>query len=206
MVVVGQGGVEDVMEAVGEGGDVVACPLPLLLTREGHALVGPVEMEAMGTQGSARKRARRGRGRERGREEEEEGEGEGEAGMEEEEGEGEGEAGMINLWDRGWRKEARPLRRGCACLACRSLHSRGYLHHLLLCHEMLGEVLLFAHNLEWVLALSEGMRKAVLAGQWAEYRAWIGAGFGKVGESGGKVGAKRGRGVGGGGEAARGQG
>lgn len=38
-----------------------------------------------------------------------------------------------------------PLLPGCGCFAC-ARHSRAYVHHLLNAHEMLGEVLLEAHN------------------------------------------------------------
>jgi len=161
MVVAGQGGMEDVLAAVAAGVDVIACPLPLLLTREGHALVGRVRREG-GKEGGAeeepaRKRARR----------------EGGGKEEEEEGEEEEEEGIINLWDRKWRKDGRPLREGCGCLACRTPHSRAYIHHLLLCHEMLGEVCLFVHNLEWVIEMGEEARKEVLAGSLEEYRVFI---------------------------------
>ena len=45
--------------------------------------------------------------------------------------------------------------------------------NLLLCHEMLGEVCLFVHNLEWVIDMGEEARKEVLAGSLEEYRAFI---------------------------------
>ena len=47
----------------------------------------------------------------------------------------------IDLRDRKYRVDTRPLVEGCECLAC-AKHTRAYLHHLLVVHEMLAEVLL----------------------------------------------------------------
>lgn len=37
-------------------------------------------------------------------------------------------------------RDRRPLLEGCECAACSGRHSRAYIHHLLLAHEILGEV------------------------------------------------------------------
>jgi queuine tRNA-ribosyltransferase subunit QTRTD1 len=48
----------------------------------------------------------------------------------------------INLWDPSFADDFTPLKKGCKCYSCITPHSRGYIHHLLNAHEMLGLVLL----------------------------------------------------------------
>ena len=48
-----------------------------------------------------------------------------------------------------YRLDTNPLQPGCKCMACQR-HSRAYVHHLLNVSELLGEILLFVHNL-WQL-------------------------------------------------------
>ena len=64
-----------------------------------------------------------------------------------------------------------PLLSGCACFACRR-HSRGYLHHLLLTHEMLAQVLLEAHNTHHYQRFFAALRAAVAGGRLAQFRQW----------------------------------
>jgi len=49
-------------------------------------------------------------------------------------------------------------------------YSLGYLRHLVVTDEMLGSTLLSLHNLEFLIKLCEGARKAVLEGRYAAYR------------------------------------
>lgn len=53
--------------------------------------------------------------------------------------------GKLNLRSRTYRRDARPMVEGCTC-ACCSAHTRAYIHHMLQCHELAGEVLLNVHN------------------------------------------------------------
>lgn len=175
----------EVLDAMLAGGvDVINSPLPFTLTQAGHALVFPLEMDAQGA-------------------EEEEGAGAGggagggmeapapkrrrlekgslTADAEAEDGDG---GAILNLWERRWRKDARPLVAGCPCLACRR-HSRAYIHHLLLAHEMAGEVLLHTHNLEHVLGLFEAARRAILNRRLPQYRAHVQRALGGGGGGGG---------------------
>jgi queuine tRNA-ribosyltransferase subunit QTRTD1 len=78
-----------------------------------------------------------------------------------------------------------PLVPGCGCFACAGAvsvpgatgthpgHSRAYVHHLLTCQEMLGPVLLAAHNAWHVGAFLAAVRAAVREGRFAEYVAWF---------------------------------
>jgi queuine tRNA-ribosyltransferase len=53
----------------------------------------------------------------------------------------------------------RPLEEHCPCIACR--HSRGYIRHLFITHEMLGPILLTAHNLTFYQRLLRDARTAI---------------------------------------------
>lgn len=152
----------EVLDAMLAGGvDVINSPFPFQLTLLGHALVFSLELDALGAgakeegEGPEPKRRRV------------------EVGSAAPVGEEEAEtSAILNLWDRRWRQDASPLLPGCPCLACRR-HSRAYIHHLLLAHEMAGEVLLHAHNLEHCLRFFQEARRHVLAGTLLRYRAHI---------------------------------
>jgi Queuine tRNA-ribosyltransferase len=53
-----------------------------------------------------------------------------------------------------WFRDASPVIRDCPCATCRH-HTRAYIYHLVCAKELLGEVLLFVHNLHHMLALVE---------------------------------------------------
>ncbi len=72
--------------------------------------------------------------------------------------------GALNLRNARHQDDPRPLDPDCACPACRD-HSRAYLHHLLRCDEMLGPMLLSAHNLHYYQALMAELRAAIEQGR-----------------------------------------
>jgi tRNA-guanine family transglycosylase len=47
----------------------------------------------------------------------------------------------VNVRERAYKLDPRPISLGCECYAC-THHSIGYIHHLLSTHEMLASVLL----------------------------------------------------------------
>ena len=47
----------------------------------------------------------------------------------------------INLWDESYHRDFTAITEDCPCLACRK-HTKGYIHHLLKTHEILGSILL----------------------------------------------------------------
>lgn len=51
----------------------------------------------------------------------------------------------INLNDKRYHDDFRPLVDGCGCYCCKN-HQRAYLHHLLVTNELLASVLLMIHN------------------------------------------------------------
>jgi queuine tRNA-ribosyltransferase len=69
------------------------------------------------------------------------------------------DTGTMRLRNKQFELDDRPLEEGCPCLACK--HSRGYLRHLFLANEMLGPVLVSAHNLTYYQRLLAGARQAI---------------------------------------------
>ena len=84
--------------------------------------------------------------------------------------------GVLNLRNARHAADGEPLDPACRCLAC-TRHSRAYLHHLFRAEEMLGPMLLTAHNLTYYADLMAGMRTAIAAGRLAEYAASVRAGW-----------------------------
>jgi queuine tRNA-ribosyltransferase subunit QTRTD1 len=78
----------------------------------------------------------------------------------------------INLWAVRHRLDKGPLVQGCSCFTCRT-HSRAYIHHLLLTHEMLAGVLLEMHNTHWWLGFFGAVREAVQQGRLQQYIEWF---------------------------------
>jgi queuine tRNA-ribosyltransferase len=84
--------------------------------------------------------------------------------------------GILNMRNARHAEDGGPVDPDCACPAC-TRHSRGYLHHLFRCEEMLGPMLLTWHNLAYYQSLMRGMREAILAGRLAEHAAGVRAGW-----------------------------
>ena len=75
--------------------------------------------------------------------------------------------GLIRLRNRVHQRDARPLEETCPCPACQ--HSRGYLRHLFQAGEMLGPILVSAHNLTYYQRLLAGARAAIERDQFSDY-------------------------------------
>ncbi len=78
--------------------------------------------------------------------------------------------GSINLSNARHANDPRPLDEQSAHPAART-YSRAYLHHLTKANEILGQVLLSTINLAYYQELMAGMREAIAAGRFAEFRA-----------------------------------
>jgi queuine tRNA-ribosyltransferase subunit QTRTD1 len=65
----------------------------------------------------------------------------------------------LDIRDTSFVKDVKPLVLGCSCHACRN-HTRAYIHHLQNSRELLGEVLLFNHNLHQLLGLFRDLSAA----------------------------------------------
>jgi queuine tRNA-ribosyltransferase len=77
--------------------------------------------------------------------------------------------GPLRLRNACHKRDPAPLESGCSCYTCRHF-SRAYLHHLFLADEMLGPTLLSLHNVAFYCRLMAGVRQAVRAGRFAEFR------------------------------------
>mmetsp|Transcript_21692 Transcript_21692/g.30413 ORF Transcript_21692/g.30413 Transcript_21692/m.30413 type:complete len:616 (-) Transcript_21692:55-1902(-) len=63
-------------------------------------------------------------------------------------------AGISLLYNPEFARDFTPLTNDCTCMACRNnKYTRAYIHHLLVAKELLGNILLFAHNLQQLLLL-----------------------------------------------------
>src|SRR5499426_3490098 len=78
--------------------------------------------------------------------------------------------GPINLKNARHADDPRPIDEAGACAAARD-YSRAYLHHLVKANEMLGAILLTTINLSYYQELMAGMRAAIAAGTFAQFRA-----------------------------------
>lgn len=113
-----------------------------------------------------------------------------------------GDGTKLTLRDKRYARDTRPLVPECACFACAGAppsafegypsgraagnepssrpvahggHSRAYVHHLLNAHEMLGDVLLSAHNTAHHAGFMAAARRAALGGTeaFSAYRRWF---------------------------------
>ncbi len=76
--------------------------------------------------------------------------------------------GTLNLRNARHQEDPRPIDETCRCPVCRD-YGRAYLHHLFRAGEMLGPMLLTAHNLHFYQALMAGLREAIAAGRYADF-------------------------------------
>jgi queuine tRNA-ribosyltransferase len=88
--------------------------------------------------------------------------------------------GPINLKNARHADDPRPLDDQSSCSAARD-YSRAYLHHLTKANELLGAILLTTNNLAYYLKLMAGMRAAIAAGRFADFRAGIEQGWAEGG-------------------------
>lgn len=77
--------------------------------------------------------------------------------------------GRMNLLNKRYEKDERPLEEECDCPACRR-HTRAYIHHLFKAKEMLGMRLLVLHNLYFYNHLMWEIRKAIDEGRYAAFK------------------------------------
>ncbi|WP_262927250.1 tRNA guanosine(34) transglycosylase Tgt [Phytohalomonas tamaricis] len=76
--------------------------------------------------------------------------------------------GVVKIRNAAHRHDTRPLEDDCDCYTCQHF-SRGYLHHLDRCGEMLGAQLNTIHNLRHYQRLMAGLRSAIEAGTLANF-------------------------------------
>ena len=84
--------------------------------------------------------------------------------------------GKLNLFNKKFELDARPIEEGCQCPACRS-YSRAYIRHLLKAKEMLGMRLCVLHNLYFYNHLMERIRQAIEEHRYKEFKKSTREGF-----------------------------
>ncbi len=77
--------------------------------------------------------------------------------------------GKLNLMNKRFEKDMRPIEEGCDCPACRH-YSRAYIRHLLKAGEMLGMRLCTLHNLYFYNKMMQDIRAAIREGRFEAYR------------------------------------
>ena len=77
--------------------------------------------------------------------------------------------GKMNLMNKKYELDDRPLDETCACPTCRK-YSRAYIRHLLKAKEMLGLRLMVTHNLYFYNSMMEEIRDAIEKGCFKEYK------------------------------------
>lgn len=78
--------------------------------------------------------------------------------------------GKLNLFNKKFELDDRPIEETCTCPACRS-YSRAYIRHLLKAGEMLGMRLCVLHNLYFYNTMMTEIRQAIRSGEFAKYKA-----------------------------------
>lgn len=79
--------------------------------------------------------------------------------------------GTVRIRNSRYERDLRPIEEGCGCYSCSHGYSRSYLRHLDRCNEMLAPILGTLHNLWYYQTLMAGMRAAIEAGRFADFRA-----------------------------------
>jgi queuine tRNA-ribosyltransferase len=79
--------------------------------------------------------------------------------------------GTVRIRNSRYERDLRPIEEGCGCYACSNGFTRAYLRHLDRCNEMLAPMLGTLHNLWYYQRLMAGIRAAIEAGRFADFRA-----------------------------------
>ena len=78
--------------------------------------------------------------------------------------------GVLNLNNKKFERDDRPLQEGCQCPACRN-YTRSYIRHLIKAKEMLGMRLCVLHNLHFYNDLMAKIRLAIEENRFAQFKA-----------------------------------
>ncbi|KAF4146072.1 Queuine tRNA-ribosyltransferase domain-containing protein [Phytophthora infestans] len=78
--------------------------------------------------------------------------------------------GVLHLREKRFATDFGPLMAGCNCFACQK-YTRAYVHHLLNVREMLGDILLYLHNLQHYFRFFREIRTSISTDRFAAYHA-----------------------------------
>jgi queuine tRNA-ribosyltransferase len=77
--------------------------------------------------------------------------------------------GAIRLRNARFARDPGPIEPGCDCVACKSF-SRGAIRHFFFAGEMLGPILVSAHNVRFYQRLMSDVRRAIAGGRFEAFR------------------------------------
>ena len=77
--------------------------------------------------------------------------------------------GKVILKNAKYKEDFSPLDDECDCYACKN-HTKAYLHHLVMCNEILAARLLSLHNIRFTLNMMDKMRDAINNDRFNEYK------------------------------------
>lgn len=78
------------------------------------------------------------------------------------------DATKMNLWSEVYVRDKSPLVPHCPCDTCQN-HTRAYIHHLLITHEMTATVLLEQHNIYHMVSFFRAIRSSIEQGGFQDY-------------------------------------
>jgi queuine tRNA-ribosyltransferase len=78
--------------------------------------------------------------------------------------------GRVNLRNAGFAADPDPIEDGCTCYTCRTF-TRAYLRHLIIAKEITGLRLTTLHNVHFMLETMRRIRRSILDGAFADYKA-----------------------------------
>jgi queuine tRNA-ribosyltransferase len=84
--------------------------------------------------------------------------------------------GRLNLRNAQFAADPAPIEADCVCYTCRTF-SRAYLRHLVVTKEITGLRLATLHNLHFMLETMRRIRRSILDGTFADYKAEFLAGY-----------------------------
>ncbi len=77
--------------------------------------------------------------------------------------------GRLNLRAAKYRCDTRSLDEKCSCYTCRTF-SRSYIHHLLSKKEVLGQILLTIHNINFMIEFMKKLRSSTMEGKFEKFK------------------------------------
>ncbi len=77
--------------------------------------------------------------------------------------------GKVTLKNAKYKEDFSPLDDECDCYCCKN-HTKAYLHHLVMCNEILAARLLSLHNIRFTLNMMKNMRDAINNDRFNEYK------------------------------------
>ncbi len=77
--------------------------------------------------------------------------------------------GKLNLRAAKYRHDLRPIDESCSCYTCRTF-TRSYIHHLLSKKEVLGQILLTIHNINFMIDFMEKLRRNIMEGKFEKFK------------------------------------